>query len=76
MQTGNLVVDYIYGEGTQYTYDITSFINAKISEGEFSKSALLLSSTLSNYDAGIQRLIINNQKGSRPIQLQLFVLGL
>lgn len=76
LQTGNLVIDYVYGEGTQYTYDITSFINTKISEGEFSKSALLLSSTLSNYDAGIQRLIINNQKGSRPIQLQLFVLGL
>lgn len=76
LQTGNLIVDYVYGESTAYNYDITSFINDKITEGEFSQSALLLKDALTNTDGGLQRLIINNQKNNRPIQLQLYVLGL
>lgn len=76
LQTGNLQVDYVYGENTQYSYDITSFINDKIAEGAFSQSALLLRSSLENADAGLQRLFINNQKNSRSIQLKLYVLGL
>ncbi len=76
MQTGNLVIDNLYGENTYYSYDITSFVNQKMTEGQFSKSALLLTSSLSYADAGMQRLIINDQKNSRPIQLKLFVLGL
>lgn len=76
LQTGNLSIDYVYGEGTNYSYDITSFINDKIAEGEFSQSALLLMAAQTNTEDGIQRLIINNQKNNRPIQLKLFVLGL
>ncbi len=76
LQTGSLSVDYLYGENTTYSYDITSFINSKIAEGEFSKSALLLTNTLTNYDGAMQRIFVNNQKGTRPIQLKLFVLGL
>lgn len=76
LQTGSLEIDYVYGENTNYTYDITSFINDKITEGEFSKSALLLRTSLDNADAGMQRLFINNQKNNRPIQLKLYVLGL
>lgn len=76
LQTGSLEIDYVYGENTNYTYDITSFINDKIAEGQFSQSALLLRTSLDNADAGMQRLFINNQKNNRPIQLKLYVLGL
>lgn len=76
LQTGSLVIDNLYGENTYYSYDITSFINEKITEGQFSQSALLLNTSLSYADAGMQRLFINNQQNSRPIQLKLFLLGL
>ncbi|MGC4102204.1 hypothetical protein [Ferruginibacter sp.] len=75
-QTGNLVIDYLYGENTYYSYDITSFINTKMTEGQFSKAALLLSTTLSSQDVGVQRLIVNNQSNARAIELKLYVLGL
>lgn len=76
LQTGDLVIDQLYGENTYYSYDITQFINTKIAEGQFSKSSLLLYNSLSDLEAGIQRLIIDDQTKNRSIQLKLYVLGL
>lgn len=76
LQTGNLFIDYLYGENTNYIYDITSFINTKITDGQFSTSALLLYPSLDNLDGGIQRLIVNNKNNKHSIQLKLYVLGL
>lgn len=76
LQTGNLVTDNLYNENTYYSYDITQFINTKISEGQASTSALLLHSSLGNSEAGLQRLIVNDQNNNRPIELKLYVLGL
>ncbi|MFT3843630.1 MAG: DUF4270 family protein [Lacibacter sp.] len=74
--TGDLVVDQLYGENTYYSYDITSFVNSKITEGQFSNSALLLTSSLDSYDTGVQRLIVNDQSQKNSIQLKLYVLGM
>lgn len=76
IQTGNLTIDYLYGEKTNYSYDVTSYINALIDEGQFSTSAVLLYPTIGNLDSGIQRLILNDQNSSSSIQLKLYVLGL
>ena len=76
LQTGNLVIDNLYGQNTYYSYDITTFINTKITEGQFSTSALLLHPMLSSYDAGTQRLILHDQAGNQSVQLKLYVLGL
>jgi hypothetical protein len=76
LQTGNLVTDYLYNENTYYSFDITQFINTKMSEGQASTSALLLHTSLSNTEGGLQRLIVNDQNNNRPIELKLYVLGL
>lgn len=76
LQTGDLVIDKIYGENTGYSYDVTQFINDKITEGEFSRSSLLLINTVGYADAGFQRLIIGPQNGGNTVQLKLYVLGL
>ncbi len=76
LQTGSLYIDALYGENTSYSYDITSFINSKLAEGQFSKSALLLSPSVSSLDAGLQRLIANNETAGNSVQLKLYVLGL
>jgi hypothetical protein len=74
--TGNLVVDQLYGENTYYSYDITGFINTKISDGEFSKTALLLYPSVTSFDGSIQRLIVDDQTNGKSVQLKLYVLGL
>ncbi|MGF2413032.1 DUF4270 family protein [Ferruginibacter sp.] len=76
LQTGSLTIDYLYGIDTYYSFDITSFINTKIEEGQFSKSALMLYPSASNIDGALQRLIVNNKSNSKSVQLKLYVLGL
>lgn len=71
--TGNLVIDQLYGTNTYYSYDITSFINAKIAEGQFSNSAILLAPASGGFNDGFHRLILQSENS---IQLKLYVLGL
>lgn len=76
-QNGSLYIDYLFGENTSYSYDISAYINALIAGGQFSKSALVLSPTVSTGDTGLQRMIMNDQdSGKSSVQLKLYVLGL
>jgi len=76
IQTGNLFIDNLYGENTQYSYDISSYINTLISEGRFSTSALLLYPSAADLSGSLQRLIVKDQTNARSVQLKLYVLGL
>ena len=75
-QYGNLFIDDLYGESTSYTYDVTSFVNTILSEGVFSRKALLMYPLASNAAGNDQRLLITNNTGKKPITLKLYVLGL
>jgi hypothetical protein len=74
--TGSPYVDTLYGEKTQYTYDVTEYITALINAGRFSTSALMLASSSGVSDSQLDRLVINDQTLSKGIQLKLYVLGL
>jgi Domain of unknown function (DUF4270) len=76
LQTGDLTIDPLYGIDTYYSFDVTSFINTKIAEGRFSTSALMLYPSITNFDTGLQRLILNDHSKGRSVQLKLYVLGL
>ena len=74
--TGDLYIDDLYGEKTQYTFDITSFITHLINEGRFSELALMLVPASGISDSKLERLVVNDQTLSKGIQLKLYVLGL
>lgn len=74
--TGNLYIDRIFGEDTKYTYDISGFINDLIQEGQFSNSALMLTSPIGASDEQLDRLVINDQTLNNSIQLKLYLLAL
>jgi hypothetical protein len=77
IQTGSLAIDYLFGENTNYSYDISAYINTLIAEGQFSKSALLLYPVTAGFGTSIERLILNDQNSSHSsVQLKLYVLGL
>ncbi|HET7115113.1 MAG TPA: DUF4270 family protein, partial [Hanamia sp.] len=42
IQDGSLVIDNIYGTGTEYTYDITSYLQAQMAITQNNKNGLLL----------------------------------
>ena len=71
LQDGDLYIDLLYGKDTNYSFDISTYINSLIAAGQFSKSALFLYPT-SSFGTGVQRLVLNNSS----VQLKLYVLGL
>jgi Domain of unknown function (DUF4270) len=74
--TGNLFIDKLYGDKTNYTYDITGFINTLVDEGRFSELALMLVPEATSPSTKLQRLVINDQTLTKGIQLKLYLLGL
>lgn len=75
-QTGNLVIDNLYGENTSYTYDVTSFVNTVISGGVFSKEALIMVPSASYSAVSDQRLLVGTNHSGGSIKLKLYILGL
>jgi Domain of unknown function (DUF4270) len=75
-QTGNLIIDDLYGKNTHYRFDITSFINQVIDEGRYSTKSLFLSAGPGNSSSDSERLVVNEQSGKNGIKLKLYILGL
>lgn len=75
-QTGNLVIDHLYGQETRYSFDITTYLNVLLQEGKYSTKSLFLSLTSASNYASSDRLVINEQKSRDGIKLKLYVLGL
>lgn len=73
VQTGNLVIDYLYHKDTRYTYDLTGYVNNILDNGIFSQKSLVLLPFSNTYE---NRLILNNAINNKSVKLKLYVLGL
>jgi hypothetical protein len=73
VQTGNLVIDYLYHKDTRYTYDLTAYVNNILANGIFSQKSLVLLPFSNIYE---NRLILNNAINNKSVKLKLYVLGL
>jgi hypothetical protein len=73
VQTGNLVIDYLYHKDTRYTYDLTGYVNNILDNGIFSQKSLVLLPFSKTYE---NRLILNNAINNKSVKLKLYVLGL
>jgi hypothetical protein len=61
--TGNLVIDYLYGANTAYTYDITTYIQQTILAGVQSNAnnGILLTVPSPAYNTTFNRVIVGDQ---------------
>ena len=76
-QNGNLFIDYLYGQNTMYTYDVTNFVTSLLNQGYSSTTSILLSPSTQLGDESFSRLIVNDQTFlNSGIQLRLYVLGI
>lgn len=73
VQTGNLVIDYLYHKDTHYTYDLTAYVNNILNNGIFSQKSLVLLPFSNTYE---NRLILHNAVNNKSVKLKLYVLGL
>jgi hypothetical protein len=76
-QSGNLFIDYLYGQNTMYTYDVTNYVSSLLAQGYSSTTSILLSPSTQLGDESFSRLIVNDQTFlNNGIQLRLYVLGI
>jgi hypothetical protein len=72
---GSLVVDYIYGQNTAYTYDVTTYVKQQISLGQVANSnnGLILTIIPPGNDTTLSRVIIGDRSNPKTnIQLKLY----
>ena len=69
-QTGNLVIDDLYGVGTQYTYDVTAYLLAQLAIEQNNQNGLLL---LPPNPASIfNRVVVGNSINTSQTQLNVY----
>ena len=73
LQTGSLVIDYLYHKDTRYSYDMTAYVNTILTQGRTAQQDLLLLSLNSTFE---NRLILNAAGQQMSVKLKLYVLGL
>ncbi len=69
-QTGSLVVDYLYGENTNYAYDVTAYVKALTQEGTINNNGLLLIPPSPALETRFNRIVIgdkNNNQGKTEL---------
>ena len=59
-QTGNLVVDDLYGENTNYVYDVTPYLKGLLNDGTINQNGLLLLPPSPMMETQFGRLVIGN----------------
>jgi hypothetical protein len=62
-QYGNLIVDYVYGTNTNYTYDLTNFIKAELLAGADNnlKNGVMLVQPAPDYNTMLNRAILGDR---------------
>lgn len=63
-QTGDLSVDYLYGESTNYTYDLTRYLKSIITDGTINANGLLLIPGSPALETAFGRLVMGNPYNS------------
>jgi hypothetical protein len=63
-QTGSLIKDELYGENTNYAYDITAYIKALLNDGTVNQNGLLLIPPSPALETQFGRLVVGNKDNS------------
>jgi len=72
-QTGNLVLDNLYNQNTQYTYDVTSYLQQQLAITYTNQNGLLLIPPAPTRIASFNRAIFGDKTNKQgAIQLKLF----
>jgi hypothetical protein len=75
--SGNLSIDYLYGTNTNYSYDITGYIQAAIAQGpqNNAKNGLIIVTPAATFNTMFNRAVIGNSynaQKSNQISLKIY----
>ena len=63
-QYGSLELDYLYGENTNYAYDVTNYINSLISQPSLSNNGLLMLPPSPAMETSFNRIAVGNRSNN------------
>jgi hypothetical protein len=75
-ETGNLSIDAVYGTNTNYTYDVTSYLQQEITVAAINKNGLLLIPPGDTRFSSLNRLVIGDvQNVKNKLQLNVYYIS-
>ena len=75
-ETGNLSIDGVYGTNTNYTYDVTGYLQQEITNAAINKDGLLLIPPTDTRFSTMNRLVIGDAKNVKnKIQLNVYYIS-
>lgn len=75
-ETGNLLIDGIYGANTNYTYDVTAYLQTEIANAAINKDGLLLIPPTGTRYSGMSRLAIGDSQNTKnKLQLNVYYIS-
>jgi len=75
-ETGNLTIDAIYGTNTNYTYDVTAYLQQQITNAAINKDGLLLIPPTDTRFSSLNRLVMGDvQNVKNKLQLNVYYIS-
>jgi len=75
-ETGNLTIDAIYGANTNYTYDVTAYLQQQITNAAINKDGLLLIPPTDTRFSSLNRLVMGDvQNVKNKLQLNVYYIS-
>lgn len=74
-QNGDLVTDWLYGEDTRYTYDVTGYLQQQLEVSGDNTNGLLFLPPSPAYNTEFNRAVFGNNQNSKSIKLKVYYIS-
>ncbi len=76
VQYGDLTIDWLYGEDTRYTYDVTAYMQSEIGSDVENTNGLIFAPPSPEYNTKLNRLVVNdNALGMGGVKLKIYYIS-
>ncbi|HRQ49248.1 MAG TPA: DUF4270 family protein [Agriterribacter sp.] len=76
VQYGSLVTDWLYGEATLYTYDVTAYTQSEIENSSDNTNGLIFAPSSPEYNTKLNRLVVDdNEAGMGGAKLKVYYIS-
>lgn len=76
LQYGNLITDWLYGEDTRYTYDVTAYLQSEIENSADNTNGLIFAPPSPEYNTKLNRLVVsNNEHSMGGVKLKVYYIS-
>ncbi len=77
VQNGNLQVDWLYGQNTFYSYDVTTFLQQQIAISDNNKNGLLIQPPSPSFESALNRMVLGDSRNIKDrIMLKVYYISI